>query len=209
MDYNSSEIRPAYPGRLQLWTERDANLFLEAKKGVLSAFTRCNCYAGPARHQTIAPRVFCILSKTCWTSWAYTSASDQIQGFKQTHKPSLWMNDYGQFSIMPVTGKIKFKEDEKSSWFSHKAETSKPYYYRVYLADADVTTEITPSERAAQFHFTFPSADSSFIVVDAFDRGSYVKIIPAERKIAGYSTRHSRGPLKSFKTFQVIMKGSI
>lgn len=74
----------------------------------------------------------------------------------------------------------------------------------MYLADADVTTEITPSERAAQFRFTFPAADSSFIVVDAFDRGSYVKIIPAEKKIVGYTTRFSRGPLKNFKNFFVI-----
>lgn len=136
--------------------------------------------------------------------WAYTYAADKIRGFKQTHQPSPWMNDYGQFSIMPVTGKLTFKEDDRASWFSHKAETSKPYYYSLYLADADVTTEITPTERAAQFRFTFPKADSSFIVVDAFDRGSYVKIIPEQKKIVGYSTRYSRGPLKNFKNYFVI-----
>ena len=136
--------------------------------------------------------------------WAYTYAADKIRGFKQTHQPSPWMNDYGQFSIMPVTGKLKFREDERASWFSHKTEISKPYYYSLYLADADVTTEITPTERAAQFRFTFPEADSSFIVVDAFNRGSYVKIIPAERKIVGYSTRYSSGPLKNFKNYFVI-----
>ncbi len=136
--------------------------------------------------------------------WAYTYSADKIRGFKQTHQPSPWMNDYGQFSIMPVTGKLKFAENDRASWFSHKAEISKPYYYSVYLADADVTTEITPTERAAQFRFTFPANDSSFIVVDAFDRGSYVKIIPSERKIVGYSTRYSRGPLKNFKNYFVI-----
>ena len=40
--------------------------------------------------------------------WAYTYAADKILGFKQTHQPSPWMNDYGQFSIMPVTGKLRF-----------------------------------------------------------------------------------------------------
>ena len=136
--------------------------------------------------------------------WMYQYSADKIRGFKQTHQPSPWMNDYGQFSIMPVTGKLKFREDARASWFSHKTEISKPYYYSVYLADADVTTEITPTERAAQFRFTFPSADSSFIVVDAFDRGSYVKIIPDQKKIVGYTTRYSRGPLKNFKNFFVI-----
>jgi predicted alpha-1,2-mannosidase len=136
--------------------------------------------------------------------WQYQYTADKIRGFKQTHQPSPWMNDYGQFSIMPVTGHLKFREEDRASWFSHKAEVAKPYYYSVYLADADVTTEITPTERAAQMQFTFPSNDSSFIVIDAFDKGSYVKVIPEERKIIGYSTRYSRSTLPNFKDYFVI-----
>ncbi|SKB47312.1 GH92 family glycosyl hydrolase [Daejeonella lutea] len=136
--------------------------------------------------------------------WAYTYAADKIVGFKQTHQPSPWMNDYGQFSIMPVTGKLRVAQNDRASWFSHKSEISNPYYYSVYLADHDVTTEIVPTERSAQFRFTFPKSDSSFVILDAFDKGSFVKIIPAERKIIGYSTRYSRGPLKNFKNFFVI-----
>jgi len=136
--------------------------------------------------------------------WQYTYDADKIRGFKQTHQPSPWMNDYGQFAIMPVTKHMAFKQDDRASWFSHKAETAKPYYYSVYLADADVTTEITPTERAAQFRFTYPQTDSSFVVVDALDRGSYIKVIPQERKIIGYSTKYARGPLKNFKNYFVI-----
>jgi len=136
--------------------------------------------------------------------WQYTYAADKIRGFKQTHQPSPWMNDYGQFVIMPVTGRLRFDQDERASWFSHKSETAKPYYYSVYLADADVTTEITPTERAAQFRFTFPKSDSSFIVVDAFNRASYIKILPKEQKIIGYSTRYARGKMTNFKNYFVI-----
>lgn len=136
--------------------------------------------------------------------WAYTYDADKIRGFKQTHQPSPWMNDYGQFSVMPVTGKMRFAQDDRASWFSHKAEIVKPYYYSVYLADADVTTEIAPTERAAQFRFTFPKSDSSYVVVDAFDKGSYIKVIPKEGKIIGYSTKYARGPLPNFKNFFVI-----
>ncbi|MBB5621499.1 putative alpha-1,2-mannosidase [Pedobacter cryoconitis] len=137
--------------------------------------------------------------------WAYTYDADKIRGFKQTHQPSPWMNDYGQFSVMPVTGKMKFNQDERASWFSHKAEIVKPYYYSVYLADANVTTEITPTERAAQFRFTFPKSDSSYVVIDAFDKGSYIKVIPKERKVIGYSTRYASGPLPAnFKNYFVI-----
>jgi predicted alpha-1,2-mannosidase len=136
--------------------------------------------------------------------WQYTYDSYKINGFKQTHQPSPWMNDYGQFAVMPVTGKLNVSQNGRASWFSHKAEIAKPYYYSVYLADHDVTTEIAPTERSAQFRFTFPKSDSSYIVIDAFDKGSYVKVIPGEKKIVGYSTKYARGPLKNFKNYFVI-----
>jgi len=148
---------------------------------------------------------WCPQTNVMGNGWQYQYSADKIRGFKQTHQPSPWMNDYGQFSIMPVTGKLKFNEQQRASWFSHKAEIAKPYYYKVYLADHDVTTEITPTERAAQFRFTFPATDSSFIVVDAFDRGSYVKIIPSQRKIIGYTTRNSGSVASNFKNWFVIM----
>jgi len=138
------------------------------------------------------------------SGWQYTYDADKILGFKQTHQPSPWMNDYGMFSIFPETGRIKLDETERASWFSHKAETSKPYYYSVYLADYDVTTEITPTERAANFRFTFPKSDSSHILIDAFDKGSYVKIIPGEQKIIGYSTKNSGAVTENFKDYFVI-----
>ncbi|MGO4773124.1 GH92 family glycosyl hydrolase [Flavobacterium sp. W22_SRS_FK3] len=137
--------------------------------------------------------------------WSYTYKSNRIKGFKQTHQPSPWMNDYGQFSIMPVTGELKFKEEDRQSWFSHKAETVTPYYYSVYLADHNVTTEITPTERAARFRFTFPEAEKAYVVIDAFDKGSYVKIIPSERKIIGYTTKNSGGVPENFKNYFVII----
>ncbi len=139
------------------------------------------------------------------SGWMYTYHADKIRGFKQTHQPSPWMNDYGQFSLMPLTGKPVFDEEERASWFSHKAEIAKPHYYRVYLADYDVTTEITPTERAAMFRFTFPESDSAHIIVDAFDKGSSIRIIPEEQKIVGYTTRNSGGVPDNFKNYFVIV----
>jgi len=136
--------------------------------------------------------------------WQYTYDATKISGFKQTHQPSPWMNDYGQFSIMPVSGRAGVLQEKRASWFSHKTETAKPYYYSVYLADHDITAEVTPTERTAQFRFTYPENDSSTIVVDAFAKGSYIKIIPSENKIIGYSTQHAHGPLTNFKNYFVI-----
>ncbi len=136
--------------------------------------------------------------------WVYTYTADKIKGFKQTHQPSPWNNDYGQFSIMPVTGTPQFDQEKRASWFSHKAEIAKPYYYSVYLADHDVTTELSPSQRAAIFQFTFPKTDSAYVVIDAFDKGSYIKVIPQENKIIGYSTKNSGGVPENFKNYFVI-----
>ncbi len=137
--------------------------------------------------------------------WQYQYGADKIVGFKQTHQPSPWINDYGCFSIMPITGKIKWTEKERGSWFTHKTEIAKPYYYSVYLADADVTTEIAPTERCAAFQFTYPKNDSSFIVIDAFDKGSFIQIIPEQNKIVGYTTKNSGGVPSNFKNYFVII----
>ena len=136
--------------------------------------------------------------------WQYQYASERIRGFKQTHQPSPWIGDYGQFSIMPMTGKARLNEEQRGSFFSHKAELAKPYYYSVFLADDNLQTEIAPTERASMFRFTFPQTDSSFILVDAFDRGSYIKIIPEENKIVGYTTRNRGGVPANFKNHFVI-----
>lgn len=136
--------------------------------------------------------------------WSYVYSDDKIRGFKQTHQPSPWMNDYGQFSIMPITEEVVFDQDKRASWFSHKAEIAKPHYYSVYLADHDVTTEITPTNRAAMFRFTFPDTEKSYVVVDAFDKGSFVKVIPSENKIIGYTTKNSGGVPDNFKNYFVI-----
>lgn len=136
--------------------------------------------------------------------WTYVYDHYRLRGFKQTHQPSPWINDYGMFSIMPVKG-MKISEDERASWFSHKAEVAKPYYYSVYLAEHDIVTEITPTERAACFRFTFPQTDEGHIVIDAYDKGSYIKIIPEENKIIGYTTRNNGGVPDNFKNYFVIV----
>jgi predicted alpha-1,2-mannosidase len=137
--------------------------------------------------------------------WVYRYDADKIRGFKQTHQPSPWINDYGQFSIMPVVGKTVFAEDERASWFSHKAEIARPYYYSVYLADHDVTTEITPTERAAIFRFTYPETADANLIIDAFDKGSSVEIIPEKNAVIGYTTRNSGGVPENFKNYFVIV----
>jgi alpha-1,2-mannosidase, putative len=136
--------------------------------------------------------------------WLYKYSADKIRGIKQTHQASVWIGDYGQFSVMPVTGSLRVDEEARASWFSHKAEVAKPHYYSVYLADHDVTAEVAPTERAAKFRFTYPETDSAYLVIDAFDKGSFIKVIPAERKVIGYTTKNSGGVPANFKNYFVM-----
>ena len=136
--------------------------------------------------------------------WTYKYDDNKIRGIKQTHQPSPWLNDYAAFSLMAVTGDLKFQEDKRASWFSHKAETVKPYHYKVYLADYDSTIEVSPSERAAHFKFTFPDSDKSFILLDAFSKGSMVKILPKQKKIIGYSRYNNGGVPENFHNYFVL-----
>lgn len=135
--------------------------------------------------------------------WTYVYTHDKIRGFKQTHQPSPWINDYGQFSIMP-SSKPDFDQNARASWFSHKAETATPYYYSVYLADHDVVTELAPTERAAMFRLTYPEAEMSYLIVDAFDHGSYIRILPDGKTVVGYTTRNSGGVTDDFKNWFVV-----
>lgn len=136
--------------------------------------------------------------------WMYVYTDHKIRGFKQTHQPSPWINDYGQFSLMPVVGAPEFDQNKRASWFSHKGEEAKAYYYKVYLAEHDVLTEFSPTERAVLFRFTFPESEQSYVVVDAFDRGSYINIDKENNRIIGYTTRNSGGVPEDFKNYFVV-----
>ncbi|HEX5624999.1 MAG TPA: GH92 family glycosyl hydrolase, partial [Saprospiraceae bacterium] len=136
--------------------------------------------------------------------WCYQYASNKIRGFKQTHQPSPWINDYGAFSIFATTEKLVFDEQKRESWFSHKAETAKPYYYKAYLADYHTTVEISPTERAAAFRIRYPETEKAYLIVDGFFKNSYVEVFPKERKIIGYARNAAGGVPSNFKNYFVI-----
>lgn len=136
--------------------------------------------------------------------WCYQYAATKIRGFKQTHQPSPWINDYGAFSIFATTENLVFDEEKRESWYSHKAEISTPHYYKTYLANYNTTVEITPTERAACFRITYPQTDKAYLIVDGFFKNSYIKVFPKERKIIGFACNASGGVPSNFKNYFVI-----
>ena len=136
--------------------------------------------------------------------WCYQYAANKIRGFKQTHQPSPWINDYGAFSIFATTENLVFDEEKRESWYSHKAEISTPHYYKAYLANYNTTVEITPTERAACFRITYPQTDKAYLIVDGFFKNSYIKVFPKERKIIGFACNATGGVPSNFKNYFVI-----
>lgn len=188
-----------------LWAQaKDFTQYVNPLMGTLSSFELSTGNTYPAIARPWGMNFWTPQTGKMGDGWQYVYTANKIRGFKQTHQPSPWINDYGQFSIMPVTGKPEFDEDKRASWFSHKGEVALPYYYKVYLAEHDVVTEFTPAERAVLFRFTFPENENSYVVVDAFDKGSYIKIIPEQNKIIGYTTRNSGGVPDNFKNYFVV-----
>jgi predicted alpha-1,2-mannosidase len=136
--------------------------------------------------------------------WGYTYQSDSIRGIKETHQPSPWINDYGAFSLMATTGELHTDQFGRASKFSHSKEISKPNYYYVFLDDYDVSAEVTPTDRAAMFRFTFPESDQSWIIVDAFNQGSSVTILPESHRIIGYARNNHGGVPENFSNFFIM-----
>lgn len=177
--------------------------FVNPLMGTDSSFDLSNGNTYPAIATPWAMNFWTPMTSKMGDGWTYKYDENKIRGIKQTHQPSPWVNDYAAFSLMAVTGELKFQEDKRESWFSHKAETVKPYHYSVYLADYDVVAEVSPTERAAHFKFTFPESEKSYIMLDAFNKGSMVKIIPEERKIIGYCRNNSGGVPDNFHNYFV------
>ncbi len=151
-----------------------------------------------------------VTSSKAGDGWAYQYDHHKINGIKQTHQPSPWLNDYGAFALMPLSRPADAQEpfplapEQRAAWFSHKTETAKPHHYKVYLAGYDIWAEVTPTERAAQFRFHYPAGKAAYLLLDAFDKGSKVQVFPAERKIVGYARNNHGGVPANFHNYFVL-----
>ena len=96
-----------------------------------------------------------------------------IMGFSLTHLSGTGIPDLGDFLFVPGTGTLKSATgtdtDPDSGYrsrFSHEREAASPGYYMVDLLDYGVKAEMTASARSGILRFTYPAADSAFVMVD-------------------------------------------
>jgi predicted alpha-1,2-mannosidase len=138
-------------------------------------------------------------------SFYYQYNDAKLRGIRQTHQPSPWIGDYAAFALMPVSGKLALKEDDRASAYRHEDEIAQPSYYRVHLDTWKAVAEVTPTERCARFRFTFEQPGDSYVVLDAFPGGSSVEIIPSENKVIGITRFNHGGVPTNFANYFVII----
>lgn len=144
----------------------------------------------------------------------YNYFDTRIRGFRASHKPAMWMGDYGHFTVKPVIGKINRQRLKQSFFFSHRSETSKPYYYSVTMHTQKlkkINTELTATTRCGFLRFTFPKHETPSVFIEVSelpDSNGWVKIIPEKNQVIGWNKdRQSAqlGPaLPNFKGYFVL-----
>lgn len=137
------------------------------------------------------------------SGWMYTYTDSLMRGFRQTHQPSPWINDYGTFSIMPLAGELKVSHKERLVPFSHQQEKSTPYNYSV-IFDNGVQTSLSATSRGAVFEVTFPDKEDQYVVVDAYNGGGSMVIESGNKLLKGVSRYNNGGVPDNFANYFMV-----
>jgi len=137
------------------------------------------------------------------SGWMYVYLENKIRGFRQTHQPSPWINDYGTFSIMPLSGDLQVDHRLRGRTFSHKNEVAKPYLYQVKFDDGTLV-KMTATERGAMFVVKFAEKKRQYVVLDAYKDGCGVRIDTLNNRINGYTKSNSGGIPANFANYFVV-----
>ena len=182
--------------------EKDLTQFVNPLIGSDSSFLLSNGNTYPAIALPWGMNFWTPQTGDMGNGWIYTEENSGLVGIRQTHQPSPWINDYGAFSIMPITGELRVLENDRKSQYRNIKVL--PHYYKVELIDSKTTVELTPTKRSAQFKIQFSSNSKHHVIIDAFFKESKIKIIPEENKIIGVAKNNSGGVPENFANYFVI-----
>jgi predicted alpha-1,2-mannosidase len=103
----------------------------------------------------------------------YQYGDSTIVGFAHTHFSGTGHSDLGDLLLMPTVGPLQLEpgpagqpEQGYRSRFTHGDEQATPGYYRVRLAEHDITAELTATERVGVHRYTFPAAADAHLILD-------------------------------------------
>ena len=124
-----------------------------------------------------------------------------IQAFSLSHEPSPWMGDRQTFQVMPEggAGQPTANRSDRALAFDHSNEVAQPHYYGVKFQNG-MKTEITPTDHAAMFRFTF-TGDSSNLVFDNANNDGGLTINKDDNSISGYTDTMSGNSVGAKRMF--------
>ena len=162
-------------------------------------------------HGNTYPAVAVPWGLNCWSpqtgenrnGWMYASTDTVIRGFKQTHQPSPWINDYAVLSVMPLSGELKLNHKDRGVAFSHNNEEAHPYLYSVAM-DNGVKVRLTASRTSSVMEVEYPSLEGQYFVIDAQHGGCKVDIDQMRRRVTGYVKNHNGGVPANFTNYYVM-----
>lgn len=137
------------------------------------------------------------------SGWLYSYNDSIIRGFKQTHQPSPWINDYAVFSVMPLSGELKLSHKERGVSFTHQNEEARPYCYSVKM-DNGVEVSLAPTRTSSVMEVSYPSLQGQYFIIDAQHGGCRVDIDQMGRKVTGYVKNHNGGVPANFTNYYVM-----
>lgn len=137
------------------------------------------------------------------SGWMYMYTDSLMRGFRQTHQPSPWINDYGTFAIMPLSGELKMDYKQRMVAFTHANEKATPYSYSVTFNDG-LQTELSATSRGAVFEVAFPAKADQYVVVDGYNGGSSLSIDRESKQLIGLVRNNNGGVPDNFANYFVI-----
>ncbi|MDN3585954.1 GH92 family glycosyl hydrolase [Pedobacter aquatilis] len=123
----------------------------------------------------------------------YYYSNKKIYGFRASH----WISgsctqDYGSFTIMPISGKLHTSTAVYAADYSHDQEVATPAYYKLNLPNYNLKVELTATLRCGVMKITALATDSVYILItpNSDQQKGFVKIDSERGEITGFNPVH-------------------
>lgn len=149
------------------------------------------------------PAVTTPFAMTQWSPQTQTSENKCIapyryndqyfSGIRGTH----WLSgsctqDFGSFTVMPISGKLKTNATAYAVKLKHGDEVSSPYFYSVNLNSYDLKASVTSTPRCAIMKFTALKADSVYLLITPnsdYNQG-FARVDASRGEVEAYNPVH-------------------
>ncbi|WP_235526015.1 GH92 family glycosyl hydrolase [Pedobacter sp. Leaf216] len=132
-----------------------------------------------------------LTEKKCLAPYYYNNK--KFYGFRATH----WISgsctqDYGSFTIMPISGQLKTNAMQYAEDYVHENEVATPSYYKLKLPRQHLLTELTASLRCGVMRITALKTDSVYILVspNSDQNKGFIQVDAKKGEISGYNPVH-------------------